>query len=220
MSKKAEILEIKKLVEILSNLDKNSKRRNFKQSYEIIINLKDFDIKKEGGKFNYIIKLPNFVDEKVKICVIGERDIVSAAQEAKADTILRRSDIEKIQGNKRELKKLAQRHKFFLVQADLMPLVGKILGPYLGTRGKFPEVIKPGTDLRNLINNLRQSVRIRIKNVPVISCKIGKEGMDYKEIAENALEVIRNVENILAEKGGRIKDIYIKKTMSEPVKVI
>lgn len=210
-------LSLKGIEEALSKLE-NFKRR-FKQSYELIINLEGIDVKKDAERFNMIFKLPKYFENpKNKICVIAEREVANEAQKAGADLVLRRADLEKLQGNKRELKKLASRYKYFLVQPDLMPTVGKLLGPYLGSRGKLPQVIHPNVSVEKIINDLRQSVRIRLKSQPVISCIIGKEGMNAKDIGENAIALIQEVEKRVAGKG-RITTIYLKKTMSEPIRI-
>ncbi|MFP3189959.1 MAG: 50S ribosomal protein L1 [Thermoproteota archaeon] len=196
----------------------NTKKRKFTQSYELIINLSDVDVKKIANKFNLILKLPNKISKDIKVCVFAEKDIAKLAEEASADLIMRRTDLEKLQGNKRELKKIAKKFNFFLSQPDLMPLVGKLLGPYLGSRGKLPQVIYPNSDVAGIIKDLKQSVKIRVKNQPTISCIIGKENDGIEKVAENALYIINEVQKILAGEG-RIKSVYIKKTMSDPVRI-
>jgi len=204
--------------EYLLKLEQSPKRR-FKQTYEIIISLEGIDVKKDADKLSGIIRLPHPIPNfNNKICVIAEREIANEAQKAGADLILRRSDLEKLQGNKRELKKLAKNYRFFLAQPDLMPMVGKLLGPYLGSRGKLPQVIAPNVSIQRLIDDLKQSIRIRVKGQPVISCAFGKEGMDLKELKENAMFIIDEVNKRIAGKG-RIASIYIKKTMSEPIRI-
>jgi len=99
-----------------------------------------------------------------------------------------------------------------------MPLVGKLLGPYLGSRGKLPEIIPPNVDVKSTISKLKQSIRIRVKNQPVISCGIGTEDMPTEAISENALTVINEIEKLIEGKG-RIKAIYIKKTMGKPIRL-
>jgi large subunit ribosomal protein L1 len=208
---------LKELNEAITKL-KNEGKKNFTQTVDLIIHIEGLDIKKEGGKLNKIIMLPNKSNKEKKICVIGELTIAEKAKEGGADLILRKGDIEKFQGNKRELKKIARKYDFFLVQPDLMPLVGKLLGPYLGARGKLPEIVSPNVDVKSIISRLKQSIRIRVKNQPVISCGIGTEDMPTEKISENALSVIKEVEKLIEGKG-RIKTIYLKKTMSNPIKL-
>ncbi len=204
--------------EEISKLEEGSKKR-FRQTYELILNLEGIDVKRDSDKFNMIFKLPHKIEGlNNKICVIAEREIAAVAQKAEADLVLRRADLEKLQGNKRELKKLAKNYKFFLVQPDMMALVGKMLGQYLGSRGKLPQVIPPNLPVDKLINDLKQSVRIRLKGQPTISCAIGKEGMNPKDITENALAIIEEVEKRVAGKG-KIGSIYLKKTMSSSIKI-
>jgi large subunit ribosomal protein L1 len=208
---------LKDLNEAITKL-KNESKKNFTQTFDLIIHIEGLDLKKEGGKLNKIIMLPNKPNKEKKVCVIGELTMAEKAKEGGADLILRKSDIEKLQGNKRELKKIARKYDFFLVQPDLMPLVGKLLGPYLGARGKLPEIVSPNVDVKSTISRLKQSVRIKVKNQPVISCGIGTEDMSTEKLSENALTVINEVEKLIEGKG-RIKSIYLKKTMSYPIKL-
>lgn len=205
--------------EALKKLEGQENKRRFKQSYELIINLSDVDVKKIANKFNLILKLPNKISKEMKICIFAEKDIAKQAEDAGADAVIRRTDLEKLQGNKRELKKIAKKYNFFLAQPDLMPVVGKLLGQYLGSRGKLPQVIYPNADITSIVKDLKQSVRIRIKNQPTISCIIGKEGDDIKKIAENAMYVYNEIQKLLTGESGRIKSVYVKKTMSTPVRV-
>jgi|BEDMetMinimDraft_2_1075160.scaffolds.fasta_scaffold00011_30 large subunit ribosomal protein L1 len=195
-----------------------SKKRRFNQTYEIIVNLADVDLKKVANKMNLILKLPNKISKESKVCIFAEKDVAKLAEEAGADAVIRKSDLDKLQGNKRELKKLAKKYNFYLAQPEMMPVVGKLLGQYLGAKGKLPQVLHPNTDVANLVKDLKQSVRIRIKNQPTLSCAIGKEGDDPKKLAENAIFVINEIQRVLAGEG-RIKSVYIKKTMSNPIRV-
>jgi len=107
---------------------------------------------------------------------------------------------------------------FFLAQADLMPVIGRALGPFLGPRGKMPSPITLGTDLAALISRLRNSIRLKIRNNPVVQCKIGVEDMEDEKVAENAKVVL----DFLKEKikhPARIKSVYVKLTMGPPVEV-
>jgi large subunit ribosomal protein L1 len=210
-------LSLEDISEAITKL-KNEDKKNFIQTFDLIIHIEGLDVKKEGGKINKVVMLPNKSNKEKKVCVIGELTIAEKAKEAGADLILRKVDIEKLQGNKRELKKIARKYDFFLVQPDLMPLVGKLLGPYLGSRGKLPEIIPPNVDVKSIISRLKQSVRLRVKNQPVISCGIGTEDMPTEKLSENALAVINEVEKLIEGKG-RIKSIYLKKTMSYPIRL-
>jgi large subunit ribosomal protein L1 len=98
-----------------------------------------------------------------------------------------------------------------------MPLIGKHLGIYLGPRGKMPKLATG--DINDLIKKLKNSVNIRLKDLPLIQCSVGNERMKDEEIAENILAVLKFLEEKLPKGKANIKNMMIKLTMSKPVKV-
>ncbi len=193
-----------------------AKRRRFKQTYDLIVRLRDYDLKNPSNRFTLIIPLPHPIPGKeAKICIMATGATVLAAKEAKADAILTREDIEKLAGNKKEIRKLAKTYDFFLATPDLMVLIGRVMGPLLGPRGKMPEVIQPNVDLKAVVERLRRSVRIRVKDQPQVMCKVGVEDMDPKEVAENAATVIEEVVKKVGKE--HVGLASIKLTMGPPV---
>ena len=54
-----------------------------------------------------------------------------------------------------------------------MPLVGRILGPVLGPRGKMPIPVPPNADIAALIKKHRKTVVVRMRNQPIIQVSVG-----------------------------------------------
>jgi large subunit ribosomal protein L1 len=207
------------LMKTVKIMNEKLTKRNFKQSIELIVNLRDIDLKKPENRIRETVLLPYEIpNRKVKIFVAAERDIAIKARDAGADLIIGRAELEQLAGNKKELKKIAREYDFFLAQPDLMPVVGRVLGPYLGPRGKAPEVLQPNTNISDIITRLRKSVRIRLKDQPVISVIVGKEGMPNEQIIENIKAVLSALEKKF-KFPQNFRSIYIKGTMSEPLKI-
>ena len=101
----------------------------------------------------------------------------------------------------------------------MMPSVGRFLGPVLAPRGKMPTPIPPGADLKAIIKKNSSAARIRIRKNPIISVRIGSESMNDKEIAENAMAIIRMLEEKLDKGLDHVRSAYIKTTMGPPIKV-
>lgn len=197
---------------------KVSKRRNFTQSIELLVNLRGIDMKSPESRINEIVALPHSSGKVVKVCVIAEGDLISEAREAGADAVITKADLEKLAGDKKAAKKLVNSHDFFVARADLMPLVGRILGPILGPRGKMPEPVPPTADIKPIIERLRKAVRIRTKDQPVVKCRIGLETMDNFKLAENALAVLSAIEKRFSL-NQHLDSIVVKATMGPPVEV-
>ena len=100
-----------------------------------------------------------------------------------------------------------------------MPLVGKILGPVLGPRGKMPIPVSPTADIASLIEKHRKTVIVRMRNQPVLHCRVGSENMKEEEIAENIQAVLGVIEGKLKRGIKNVKLAYIKTSMGKPVSI-
>ncbi|MBS7657825.1 MAG: 50S ribosomal protein L1 [Candidatus Bathyarchaeia archaeon] len=206
------------LIEAVKAL-RNSPKRNFLQSIELLISLKDIDFKKPESKINELIELPHPLTKPVKICVFGTGELALKAKKAGVDLVLGKEEIENLGKDKKLARKIAEEYDHFLAEAPLMPLIGKTIGSFLGPRGKMPVPVPPNASIEDLINRYRKLVRVRTRDQPAIRCKIATEDMKDEEIAENAATVISIIEGKLEKKMKNIKSIMLKLTMGSPVKV-
>ncbi|MEM2947437.1 MAG: 50S ribosomal protein L1 [Candidatus Bathyarchaeia archaeon] len=213
-------IEPKTLLSALKEAKEKGSKRNFTQSVELILNLQDIDMKSPEGRLQENVELPYPPAEKTnKICVIATGELALKAKRANADLVLERAELEGLAGKKKDLRKLANEYDFFIAEAPLMPLVGKVLGPALGPRGKMPIPVPPTADIESLLNKYRRTVVVRMRNQPVIQCRVGTENMKEEELAENVQAVLRVVEGKLKRGMKNIKSVCIKTTMGAPVKI-
>lgn len=213
-------IEQKTLLSALKEVKEKSGKRNFTQSVELILNLQDIDMKSPEGRLQENVELPYPPAEKTnKICVIATGELALKAKRANADLVLDKAELEGLAGKKKDLRKLANEYDFFIAEAPLMPLVGKVLGPALGPRGKMPIPVPPTADIESLLKKYRRTVVVRMRNQPVIQCRVGTENMKEEELAENVQAVLRVVEGKLKRGMKNIKSICIKTTMGAPVKI-
>lgn len=128
--------------------------------------------------------------------------------------------MEKLKESPREARKLAKKYDFFMAAAPLMPKIGRYLGRYLGPRNKMPQVVPPTmTNLEPIVNRLKKTVRVQLKNNPVVHAPIGTEDMEDEKLAENAEAVLHAILNKLERGENQVKSVYIKTTMGPAVKV-
>jgi len=213
-------LDQKTIMNAIKEAKEKAKKRNFIQSVELIINLQDIDMKSPGGRIQERVELPYPSSEKPnKICVIASGELALNAKRAKADLIIERDDLKELAGKKKEIRKIANEYDFFIAEAPLMPLVGKILGTALGPRGKMPVPVPPRADIAGLIEKHRKMVFIRMRNQPVIQCRVGTESMNEEKIAENVQVILRVLEGKLKRGIKNIESAYIKMSMGTPVKI-
>ena len=213
-------LDKKTILAAVKEAKGNSGKRNFTQSIELILTLKDIDMKSPEGRIQEIIELPHSMPNKQnKICVVASGELALKARKAKADMIMDKGELEGLAGKKRELRKIANKYDVFLVEAPLMPLVGKILGPALGPRGKLPIPVPPAADISSLIKKHRRTVRVRMRNQPILQCRVGTEDMKEEEITENIQAVLRVIEGKLKRGIKNISGAYIKTSMGKPIRI-
>jgi large subunit ribosomal protein L1 len=203
----------------LSELRKNLVKRKFSQSIELVVKLREVDLKKPENRINETIPLPNTPEGPVKICVIAAGDLGTRAKSAGADMLVTRDQIDSLSKDKKAARKLAQDYDFFIAEAPLMPQVGRALGSFLGPRGKMPTPVAPNAPIDQIIAGQRKMVRVRMREQPVLSCRIGTETMSDDKLAENIQTVISRIEEKLERGFKNISEILVKATMSKPVKI-
>lgn len=203
-------MEIKQALE---KLRKDSKKRKFDQTLDVIVNLSKVDLRREN--ISLVIGIPHKVKDK-KVCgfLTKKSDLVETVT---------KPDFKKYK-DKEALKPLINGFDFFIAHASLMPSVATTFGKVLGPAGKMPspqlgiitqetpEVINP------LLEKISKSVKIRAKEAS-IKIAVGKESMGDEQIIENYNAVIKGVVNALPNKKENVKNVLIKFSMSKPLEV-
>lgn len=200
-----------KILQTIKGLREKSKKRNFLQTFDLIIVLRELDIRKPENRFSEDIVLPNGRGKEAKVVVFSDtiKDLDCE--------ILNSTDIQNLGKNKREIRKLISTTDFFLAEPQLMPLIGKFFGQFLSPRGKMPKVIVG--DVKKLVEDYKKSVRVKIKDSPVIQCMIGSEQMKDEKVVENIEAVLNFLETKLPKGKRNIDKVLIKLTMGKPIKV-
>jgi len=207
-----------KLDEAIKELLEKGEKRKFKQSIEMIIVFKDIDPKKPEFKIREQVFLPYSPKKDPEICIVADGDLALQAKSLGVKNVIDRQILDELSKDKKKAKKVAKNCDVVLVQTDLMSVVGRVLGPALGPRGKAPLPLPPRADLASLLERYKRLAIVRIKDQPQIQVRIGSEDNKPEELRENALAVLNTIENKL--KGlSSISAIYLKKTMSKPIKV-
>jgi large subunit ribosomal protein L1 len=206
------------LVNLVKLARQESSKRNFSQSVEMTLVLKDIDMKK-GFTLNEVVSLPNRPEKKSTVCVIASGDMGTRARKAEVDKIIEPEELDRLGTNKREARKIVRAYDFFLADTTLMSSVGRSLGQFLGPKGKMPSPFPYGAPIETIAERLRGSVRVRAKNQLNVSTKIGDEKMPDEELVANAGVVISAVEKKLPQGEKNINNAMIKFTMGKPSKL-
>lgn len=201
-----------KFIEALGKLRKDEKK-TFDQTVDLIINLKEFDVRREA--FNTVIILPAKIRDN-KVVGFFEKD-------SKIIDTIKKDDFPRYK-EKKDMKKLTREYDFFIANAKLMPAVATAFGRVLGPVGKMPSPqmgIVPSEDdnvVKNLVDKINYTVRVRVKE-PSIKVGIGKQSAKNEDLAKNAFAVYNKIIELLPRHRDNLKNVQIKFTMSKPVKV-
>ena len=191
----------------------NKKERKFDQTLDIIVNLKDFDSRKQS--FNIFVNLPNKIKEK-KIAGFFEK-------EKKIINVIKKDDFIRYK-EKKDIRKLIKEYDFFIANSKLMPLIASSFGRVLGPAGKMPSpqlgilASEEENLIKNLVDKINKSIRIIVKQ-PSIKVGVAKISSDNEGIADNLVSVYNKILENLPKGIDNIRNVKIKFTMSKPVAV-
>lgn len=193
--------------------------RKFVETVELAINLKDIDLAQPSNRIDEEIQLPHGKGRPVRVGVFASGELAVRAKGV-ADLVIAPEEIEKIAGDKRAAKTLARQTDFFLSEAPLMPTIGRRLGVVLGPRGKMPKPIPPNADPKPVVDQMRQTVRVRSRDKPTFHAPVGSTSMSAEEIAENIDMVIKRLSTKLVHGRMNIRSVYVKTTMGPSERLI
>lgn len=199
------------MLKAVKDARQTAKKRNFSQTFDLIVNIKLIDLKKPENRLNEVFALPKGRGKDANVVIFSD-----SIKDPNLK-IYKSADIERLGAEKRDLKNLAREADFFLSEPKLMPLVGKSLGRILAPRGKMPTVITG--DVSQVIEKHKRSVRLKMKDSPVVQCMVGNEKMSDEDVSENVVAVLDFLEKRLPKGRNNIGKIMIKLTMGKPVKV-
>ena len=216
-------MQKQEIIKSLKELRDNSKKRNFSQTFDLIINLQQLDLKKLEHKIEIFMSLPKGKGRKQKICALVGNELLAEAKK-NFEAVIHEKEFSKYQTNKLELKKMAKKFDWFLAQATIMPKVATTFGKVLGPRGKMPNpkagcLVPPNANLEIIKEKLENTIRVGVKNDATIRCSIGNEGMSDEDLAENVYYVYSNLVHALPSEENNVKQVLVKMTMSKPVEV-
>jgi len=202
MEIKAALLELRK-----------EKKRKFVQTVDLVMNLKNFDVRKEA--LNTFIEVPHGNEKKLAAFFTKRSKLI--------DTITE-EDFVKYKEMK-DIKKLAKKYDAFIAVAPMMGKVATKFGRVFGPMNRMPSPqagIIPKEDeemVKMMITKMNKSIRVKNKEM-AIKLPVGKEDMGDDEISENIKAAIKGLGKKLPRGNENIKEVLIKFTMTKPVVIV
>ena len=192
---------------------RKEKKRKFVQTVDLVMNLKNFDVRKEA--LNTFIFIPHGNEKKLAAFFTKRSKLIDTITE---EDFVKYKDL-------KDIKKLAKKYDGFIAVAPMMGKVATKFGRVFGPMNRMPSPqcgIVPKEDesmLKSMIEKMNSSIRIKNKEM-AIKFAVGKEDMSDEDLAENIETAIKELEKKLPRGKDNVKEVLIKFTMTKPVVVV
>jgi len=192
--------------------------RNFGETVDLAVNLRDLDLNDPSNRVDESIVLPEGTGQETRIVVFAEGETALRAEEVAHD-VLDGDDLEELGDDDDEAKDLAGKTDFFIAEAGLMQDIGRYLGTVLGPRGKMPTPLQPDDDVVETIERMKNTVQLRSRDRRTFHTRVGADDMSADGIADNIDVIVRRLEADLEKGPLNIDTVYVKTTMGPSVEV-
>jgi large subunit ribosomal protein L1 len=193
--------------------------RNFTESVDLAINLRDLDLNDPSNRVDESIVLPAGTGQETTIVVIAEGETAVRAEDV-ADDVLSGDDLADLGDDDDAAKELAGETDFFVAEEALMQDVGRYLGTILGPRGKMPTPLSPDDDVVEVVERMKNTVQLRSGDRRTFHALVGAESMDAEEIADNIDVILRRLYADLEKGPQNLDTVYVKTTMGPAEEVV
>jgi len=197
----------------VEEIRKQDVKVKFKQTVDLIVNLKDFDLKKNS--LNLVLPIPHkFEDKKIAGFLEKKSTLLDTITKAEFDDFK----------DKKKMKKLVRSYDLFIASAKLMPAIATSFGRALGPAGKMPSpqlgviMVENDNSIKEVITKINLTIKVKAKE-PSVKLAIAKEDNKDMDIAENAFFVYNEILKNLPRGKDNLKSVLIKFTMTKPAKV-
>ncbi|MFC7226770.1 50S ribosomal protein L1 [Salinirubellus salinus] len=193
-------------------------QRNFRETVDLAINLRDLDLNDPNNRVDESIVLPSGTGQETRIVVFATGETALRAEDV-ADDVLSPDELEELGDDTDAAKDLADETDFFVAEANMMQDIGRYLGTVLGPRGKMPTPLQPDDDVVETVDRMKNTVQLRSRDRRTFHTRVGAEDMTAEDIASNIGVIVRRLEANLEKGPLNIDGIYVKTTMGPSVEV-
>jgi len=197
--------------------DAGGKKRNFIETIELQIGLKNYDPQRDK-RFSGTIKLPNVPRPRMSVCILADAAHVDQAKQIELE-YMTVEDLKKLNKNKKLVKKLAKKYDAFLASEALIKQIPRLLGPGLSKAGKFPTPVSHSDDLTKKLIEIRSTIKFQLKKVLCLGCAIGHVDMDEDQVVANTMLAVNFLVSLLKKAWQNVKSLHLKSTMGKPHRI-
>jgi len=197
--------------------------KNFSQTVDLVINLKDLDLKKPDHQIDIFVDLPHSRGKVNKICGFIGPELLSEAKE-NLDFSIEVHDFDIYKSDPKKIKALVNSYDLFISQATIMPQVATVFGRVLGPRGKMPNpkagcIVPPKSQLGSVRARLEKVIRVSAKSSLCVQAPVGIESQPVNDILDNIEAVYTALISSTIQGENNVKAILLKLTMGKPERV-
>ena len=214
---------------VLKMEGKKDRKRKFDETIDLIINVRDVDIKNPNNRIDQEILLPHGIEgnkRMERVCFIAKDDM-ELQLKGLGYAVINPETLDDLQKRSNKEKKLvAKKYEYFVARGDLMRNLAKVLARYLGQQGKMPRpqpkgfgVIKPNENIEEFVARLNRIIKVEMKKSLLMQLKVGKKSQSPEDLMTNIESVLHFIETKLPNGYNNIKSIFVKTSMGKPVRV-
>merc|ERR1711981_128823 len=178
---KITVAGVRQNVQQLLQYSNEEKKRNFLETVELQIGLKNYDPQRDK-RFSGTIRLPVVPRPGMSICILGDQHDIDRAKHGGVDA-MSADDLKK--QNKKLIKKLARKYDAFVASDTLIKQIPRLLGPGLNKAGKFPTLVGSGDNLQQKMDDVKATVKFQMKKVLCMGVAVGNVNMDEDKVLLN-----------------------------------
>jgi len=204
--------------EAVSRALEDAPARNFTETVDLAINLRDIDLNDPSNRVDESVVLPSGTGQETRIVVFATGETAVRAEDV-ADEVLSPDELEDLGDDDDEAKDLADETDFFIAEAAMMQDIGRYLGTVLGPRGKMPTPLQPDDDVVETVERMKNTVQIRSGDRRTFHTRVGAQDMTPDEVSNNIDVIVRRLEADLEKGPLNIDSIFVKTTMGPSVEV-
>lgn len=204
--------------EAVSRALEDAPARNFRETVDLAINLRDIDLNDPSKRVDESVVLPSGTGQETRIVVFATGETAVRAEEV-ADEVMSPDELEELGDDTDAAKDLADDTDFFIAEAAMMQNIGRYLGTVLGPRGKMPTPLQPDDDVVETVNRMKNTVQLRSRDRRTFHTRVGAQDMSAGDISDNIDVIVRRLEANLEKGPLNIDSIYVKTTMGPAVEV-
>jgi large subunit ribosomal protein L1 len=204
--------------EAVSRALEDAPDRNFTETVDLAVNLRDIDLNDPSNRVDESVVLPSGTGQETRIVVFATGETAVRAEEV-ADDVLGPDELEDLGDDDDEAKDLADDTNFFIAEAAMMQDIGRYLGTVLGPRGKMPTPLQPDDDVVETVERMKNTVQLRSGDRRTFHTRVGAQDMSADEVSDNIDVIVRRLEADLETGPLNIDSVYVKTTMGPSVEV-